>query len=126
MLEREFNASKSGTPRSAPYLTLKNNKKASKCQVLSSTVPEKPRSWTELTRFRNFYYPFCCKKLKKKGNTLKTIKVFRKKYQCRKKTLSMFSWESERKVCKISRNIEGDPSKTIKNFRKKISQCRKS
>ena len=28
-------------PKSAPYLRLKNSKRTSKCQVLSSTVPEK-------------------------------------------------------------------------------------
>ena len=34
--------------KSAPYLRLKNSKRMSKCQVFSSTVPEKPKSWCEL------------------------------------------------------------------------------
>ena len=37
-------------PKSAPYLRLKSSEKTSKCQVFSSTVPEKPKSWTQLTR----------------------------------------------------------------------------
>ena len=34
----------------APYQRLKNSKRTSKCQVFSSTAPEKPKSWTELSR----------------------------------------------------------------------------
>ena len=33
-----------------PYLRLNNGTSTSKCEVLSSTVPEKPKSWTELAR----------------------------------------------------------------------------
>ena len=51
--------------KSAPYQSFKNSTRTSKCQVLSSTVPEKPKSWTELERrgphFWIFYHPFCCK-----------------------------------------------------------------
>ena len=35
-------------PKSAPYLTLKNCRRTSKCQAFSFTVPEKLKSWTEV------------------------------------------------------------------------------
>ena len=35
-------------PKPAPLLRLKNSKRTSKCQVLLSTVSEKPKSWTKL------------------------------------------------------------------------------
>ena len=68
-------------PKSAPYLRLKNSTKTSKCQVFSFTVPETPKSWTELARpFDIFQHPFCCEISKKlKGNPLKTLSNFSEK-----------------------------------------------
>ena len=49
--------------KSAAYLRLKNSKRTKKCQVFF-TVPEKPKSWTELARqgtLSDFFYLHCCK-----------------------------------------------------------------
>ena len=56
--------------KSVAYLRLKNSTRTSKCQVFSSTIPEKAQSWIELVRapgalkgglFGIFKHPFCCK-----------------------------------------------------------------
>ena len=41
-------------PKSAPYLRLKNNKRTSKCQVFSSTVPV----WVKIEKKSDFFLKF--------------------------------------------------------------------
>ena len=53
--------------KSARYLRLKNSKRTSKCQVFSFTVPEKPKSWTELVRFGFFNIQSVAKYQKNEG-----------------------------------------------------------
>ena len=54
------------------------------CQLLSSAVPEKPRSSTVLARPLGFFDIHSLAKYQKKRDPLKTLKIFRKVSQCRK------------------------------------------
>ena len=55
----------------------------SKCQVFSSTVPEKPKSWTELAPLSDFFNIYCDAKYHKKieEGPFEDIKHFSKKSQ---------------------------------------------
>ena len=69
--------------KSAPYLRLKNSTKTSKCLLLSSTVPEIPKNWTELARRRDpfgFFYIHSVAKYQNnwRGDPMGILKVFRK------------------------------------------------
>ena len=74
--------------KSAPYLKLKNSKKTSKCQVFSSKVPEKPKSYPKIpNRFRaisDFNINSVAKYQKNERDLLKAKKS-KKVAQCRKK-----------------------------------------
>ena len=76
-------------PKSAAYLRLKNSKRTSKCRSISSTVPEKPKSWTELAHQRGhfeIFHLFCgksSKKLMEEHFWWKTL-FLKKISQCRK------------------------------------------
>ena len=48
VIKTHFNVKSRERHASAPYLRLKNSKRTSKCQVFFFTVPEAPKSWTEL------------------------------------------------------------------------------
>ena len=56
-------------------------------QVFSSTVPKKPKSWTELAHQRRhfeIFHPFCRKSSKKVEGGALLVKIFFKVSQCRK------------------------------------------
>ena len=74
-------------PKSAPYLRLKKAKGLQSVKVFSFTVPEKPKSWTELARPFEFLTSIKLQNIKKlKGDPLKTLRTFRKKSHNAKKT----------------------------------------
>ena len=89
--------------------------------LFSSTVPEKPKSWTELAHQREhfeIFHPFCGKSLKKIGGALLVNKKFLKKsVTMPKKTERGTLWDFSTSVLsENSKKLKGGP------FGEKIAQ----
>ena len=93
---RVFKETSRERPKSAPYLRLKNSKKTSKCQVLSSTVPKKISKI-----FLNFF--------EVSGKSHCTEK-------CKRGPLAVFQHPF---FCKIGKKMKGGPFGDIKKIAKK-------
>ena len=98
--------------KSAPPLRLKNSKRTSKCQVLSSTVPELEKN---PNFFRNFFEvsgkshsaekckrgAFGIFEKKLKGDPLETLQKFAKKSQNRNNMRNFWSKNPNEPLCQV-------------------------
>ena len=97
-------------------------------QVFSSTVPEKPKSWTELAHQRRHWnFSSILSQIIKKieGGALLVKKILSKKSHNAEKTKRGTLWDFSTSVLsKNSKKLKGGPFGKI-FFRKKVSQSRK-
>ena len=124
-IRKNIRANKPGTAQVGAIS--KAQKQQKDFQVFSSTVPEKPKSWTELAHQRRhfeIFHPLCRKSSKKIEGGALLVKKIEKSLTMPKKLKGETLWDFSTSVLsENSKKLKGGPFG--EKIRKKVSQSRK-